>query len=399
MHDDRKPGQRDVWITGIGLVTSLGEGLDAHWTALADGATPVVDTESFKPYIVHPLVKLNYDQQIPKKGDQRQMEAWQRIGTYAAGLALDSAGIAKNPEILGRTDMVVAAGGGERDFQVDAAILNDLLASNDWGRSLNERLLSDLRPTLSLAQLSNLLAGNISIVHGVTGSSRTFMGEESAGVDAARVAYSRIAAGQSEIGLVGGAYNAEREDMLLLYALNDLCMTGDYRPVLGAETAPGIPSGSMGAFLVLESPEHATARGAKPIAKLSGVWSERARRTEAGTVAAKVGELIADAGKTPGTVVYSAATGAPGATEAEGEALKAAGLPVRVATNRIGHGFEAQFSAVIALAALSLSRGAAIAPLAASPLETAQDGALERVIVTSVGHWRGEGAALVEKAG
>ena len=31
--------------------------------------------------------------QIPKKGDQRQMEAWQRIGTYAAGLALDSAGI------------------------------------------------------------------------------------------------------------------------------------------------------------------------------------------------------------------------------------------------------------------------------------------------------------------
>ena len=38
--------------------------------------------------------------------------------------------------------------------------------------------MSDLRPTLFLAQLSNLLAGNISIVHGVTGSSRTFMGEE-----------------------------------------------------------------------------------------------------------------------------------------------------------------------------------------------------------------------------
>ena len=44
--------------------------------------------------------------------------------------------------------------------------------------------MSDLRPTLFLAQLSNLLAGNISIVHGVTGSSRTFMGEEAAGVDA-----------------------------------------------------------------------------------------------------------------------------------------------------------------------------------------------------------------------
>ena len=48
--------------------------------------------------------------------------------------------------------------------------------------------MNDLRPTLFLAQLSNLLAGNISIVHGVTGSSRTFMGEESAGVDAVRIA-------------------------------------------------------------------------------------------------------------------------------------------------------------------------------------------------------------------
>ena len=47
------------------------------------------------------------------------MEAWQRIGTYAAGLALDSAGVKGNKEILGRMDMIVAAGGGERDLAVD----------------------------------------------------------------------------------------------------------------------------------------------------------------------------------------------------------------------------------------------------------------------------------------
>ena len=40
--------------------------------------------------------------------------------------------------------------------------------------------MNDLRPTLFLAQLSNLLAGNIAIVHGVSGTSRTFMGEEAA---------------------------------------------------------------------------------------------------------------------------------------------------------------------------------------------------------------------------
>src|SRR5262245_66033941 len=145
------------------------------------------------------------------------MEAWQRIGTYAAGLALDSAGIKGNTEILARTDMIVAAGGGERDIAADTAILSGLPTADKPEAFLNERLMSDLRPTLFLAQLSNLLAGNISIVHGVTGSSRTFMGEEAAGVDAVRIALARITAGQSELALVGGSHNGEREDLLLLY--------------------------------------------------------------------------------------------------------------------------------------------------------------------------------------
>ena len=91
--------------------------------------------------------------------------------------------------------------------------------------------MSDLRPTLFLAQLSNLLAGNISIVHGVTGSSRTFMGEEAAGVDAVRIALARIAAGQSDIALVGGAHNGEREDLLLLYELGGICFKDEFAPV------------------------------------------------------------------------------------------------------------------------------------------------------------------------
>ena len=95
--------------------SSLGEGLDAHWDAL-NARRINVDEKRFAPYIVHPLAPVSFDAQIPKKGDQRQMEAWQRIGTYAAGLALDSAGVKGNQEILGRMDMIVAAGGGERDL-------------------------------------------------------------------------------------------------------------------------------------------------------------------------------------------------------------------------------------------------------------------------------------------
>ena len=132
-------------------------------------------------------------------------------------------------------DMIVAAGGGERDLDVDAAILSAACRSaQNPAAFLNERLMSDLRPTLFLAQLSNLLAGNISIVHGVTGSSRTFMGEESAGVDAVRIALSRIAAGQSDIALVGGAHNGERPDMLMLYEFGGLNLKDELRAGMGA---------------------------------------------------------------------------------------------------------------------------------------------------------------------
>ena len=140
-----KPEPAEVWITGIGLATSLGEGLDANWDAL-NARRINVDEKGFAPYVVHPWAKVSLDAQIPKKGDQRQMEAWQRIGTYAAGLALDSAGVKGNKEILGRMDMIIAAGGGERDLAVDAGILNAQAKGNAAPGFLNERLMSDLRP-------------------------------------------------------------------------------------------------------------------------------------------------------------------------------------------------------------------------------------------------------------
>src|SRR3954467_10206935 len=223
-------GAAEVWITGIGLATSLGEGLDANWDAL-NARRINVDEKSFAPYVVHPWAQVNLDTQIPKKGDQRQMEAWQRIGTYAAGLALDSAGVKGNKEILGRMDMIIAAGGGERDLAVDAGILNAQATGNSAPGFLNERLMSDLRPTLFLAQLSNLLAGNIAIVHGVCGTSRTFMGEEAASIDAARIALARIESGQSEIALVGAAHNGERSDLLVLYEFGDFNLKEKYAPV------------------------------------------------------------------------------------------------------------------------------------------------------------------------
>jgi 3-oxoacyl-[acyl-carrier-protein] synthase II len=387
---------REAWITGIGIVSCLGEGADAHWQGLAERRIKV-DAETFAPYLVHPLAPLDLDKQIPKKGDQRQMEPWQRIGTYAAGLALADAGVKGNAELLARMDMIVAAGGGERDVAVDGAILTNKPKAANPEAFLNERLMSDLRPTLFLAQLSNLLAGNISIVHGVTGSSRTFMGEEAAGVDAVRIALARITAGQSELALVGGSHNGEREDLLLLYDSGGHMLRGAFQPVW--ERAKGMVLGSLGAFLVLEARGHAEARNAKPLARLSGVLSERSSRT-AGAIPAALARMWQRLVPPPvpaGIAVISGATGAQPATGEERAWLKTLpDVPVRATSSILGHGFEPQFAMNIALAAIALGRKKLFPAVDSSGIEQEYEGPLERVAVTAVGHWRGEGMALIE---
>jgi len=387
---------REVWITGIGIVSCLGEGAEAHWQGLADGRIKL-DAERFAPYLVHPLAPLDLDKQIPKKGDQRQMESWQRIGTYAAGLALADARVKGNAELLTRMDMIVAAGGGERDVAVDAAILTSKPKSAHPEAFLNERLMSDLRPTLFLAQLSNLLAGNISIVHGITGSSRTFMGEEAAGVEAVRVAFARIAAGQSELALVGGSHNGEREDLLLLYDAGGHMLHAPFQPVW--ERKAGMVLGSLGAFLVLEGREHAEARNAKPLARLARVLSERSARPPGAVTAAltRMWQTLAPQGAPAGMAVISGATGAQPATDEERAWLKSLpDVPVRATASFLGHGLEPQFAINIALATLALGREKLFPPADSSGVEREYEGPLKGVAVTAVGHWRGEGMALVE---
>lgn len=385
---------REAWITGIGLASSLGEGLDAHWQAL-ERKQVNADATAFAPYVVHPMAKVSFDAQIPKKGDQRQMEAWQRIGTYAAGLALDSAGIKGNTAILSRTDMIVAAGGGERDLAVDSTVLNGFAQGNAAPGFLNERLMNDLRPTLFLAQLSNLLAGNISIVHGVTGSSRTFMGEEASGADAARIALARIAAGQSDIALVGAAQNGERKDLLMLYEFGDFNLKDSFAPVWARDN--GFALGSGGAFLVIESREHAQARGAKPFAKLSRVVADHARRKAAGDITATLDKLWSSLGAGDADAIITGATGTAPATAEERAFLdRHRDIPVRATGTAFGHLMEAQFPLGIALAALSIARGALFSPNDTAGVEIETAAAPSRIAVIGAGHWSGEGMALVE---
>ncbi len=395
----------EVWITGIGIVSSLGEGVGAHAEQLfAASPQPVTDTERFAPYPVHPCVPLEFSKQIPKRSDQNQMETWQRLGTYTAGLALEDAGLAKNRELLDHANLVVAAGIGERDAKVDQKVLETMGENADADVFAKQVLPSALKPTLFLAQLSNLLAGNISIIHNVTGSSRTFMGEEMAGLSAVENAVRRIQAGQGELFLAGGAFNAERADVMLPFELGRMLWGEPWQPVWARreDERGGMVLGSAGAFLVLEAREHAEARGAKGYAAIAGVVSDRSSREPGGgaDTMRRLFDELGDVAEGP-LPVMSGACGVKAVADEELAFLDTIAKTGRSPATRaygslFGHTVEAHFPLGVALAALALKNGGFPAAFddtgAEAPLEC---GPLREVLVTGMGHWRGEGLALV----
>ena len=390
--------QNDVVITGVGIVTCQGVGKEPHIALLnAEGAPQtVVELEKFKPYPVHPLPEIDWSQQIAKRGDQRQMENWQRIGVFAAGLALDDAGFKDDAEACGTMDMIVAAGGGERDINVDTLIVDEGLKRNDREALLNEKLTTELRPTLFLAQLSNLLAGNISIVHKVTGSSRTFMGEESAGISAVETAFYRIKSGESTHALVGGAYSAERLDMVLLFEAINVYSRDDWQPLWSRDQG-GVISGSVGAFLVLESRAHAEARGAHIYASISSIEGDRGKR-DVGKLEKRLGRLLETASdlSPESTAIFSGSTGIPDLAGREKAVLERhlPGAAVRGFGGVTGHGLEAHFTLGLTLAALAVDSKAKV-PVFDPAHEKPMAAATKAAIVTTVGHQRGEGVAVL----
>lgn len=398
---------REVWITGYGLLSPQGEAPDQWWPNLQDPALfrQAINSESFAPFHVFPIRAYDLSRQVPKPGDQRAMGPLMHYGAYAAGVALDAAGIKGNQALLLETHMVVAAGGGERDWTLDHQLIAELDKAPDKAAVLNRRLSDDLRPTLFLAQLPNLFAGNISLIHGVAGSSRTFMGEEPAGVDAVRIAFEKIGAGQGDLFLVGAASNASRPDIIYALHAGGLLMTAPAATNLWDRPEAGINFGSAGAFLVLELREHAEARGARPVARLSAVLNDRSDRRP-GAAAAKARrqlDRLLPGLKRERLAVLSGACGMRSITREEHgflDALAASGVKaaVRGTGAAFGHSFEASFPANLILAVSCLERRAIFPPLNPDePLETrVAAGPVDQVVVTAWGQMRGEGMALVE---
>jgi 3-oxoacyl-[acyl-carrier-protein] synthase II len=155
--------------------------------------------------------------------------------------------------------------------------------------------------------------------------------------------------------------------------------------------------GSVGAFLVLESRAHAEARGAHIYAAIDAIEGDRGSR-EAGRLETRLERLLEPAKERAGegTVVFCGTTGFQDLAARERAVLEAVvpGAALRAYGGLTGHALETQFPLGLALAALTLDGRAKVPPFDTGR-ERAMTAGATTAVVTTVGHVRGEGVALL----
>ena len=265
-----------IVVTGMGIVSPLGCGVEAVWHRLLKGqsglfAAPdsLVDGLSAKvigqvPDIeAEPVCGFEVERYVDRK-DVKKMDRFIQFAIAAAQEALQQSGwIADTEHKQARTATVIASGIG--GFP---AIANAV-------RTAEKRGVNKLSPFTIPSFLVNLAAGHVSIRHGFKGPIGAPVTACAAGIQAIGDAMRMIQSGEVDVAVCGGAEACL--DKVSLGAFNAAkTMSSAFNDSPSEASRPfdkdrdGFVMGEGAGVLVIETLEHALARGATPVAELVG---------------------------------------------------------------------------------------------------------------------------------
>lgn len=267
---------RRVVVTGMGLVSPLGTGVEAVWARLLAGrsgikALPdevVADLPARIGGAVPTLADdaeagFDPDRATPPK-EQKKMDRFIMFAMEAARQAVEQAGWqAQTAEAQERTATLIGSGVGGFGAIADAV------------RTTDSRGPRRLSPFTIPSFLVNLAAGHVSIQHGFKGPLGAPVTACAAGVQAIGDAARLIRSGEADIAVCGGAEAAIDRVSLAGFAAARALSSG-FNDTPERASRPfdrdrdGFVMGEGAGLLVIESLEHALARGAQPLAELVG---------------------------------------------------------------------------------------------------------------------------------
>ena len=266
---------RRVVITGLGLVTPLGCGVEASWSRLLQGKSGARRIEEFDVSDLTcqigcfvprgPLSEGKFDPNDwmePK--EQRKVDDFIIFAMGAADQALQDAGWkADTPEKQERTGVLIGSGIGGLDGIAETSIL------------LKEKGPRRVSPFFIPGRLINLASGYVSIKHGLKGPNHAVVTACSTGAHAIGDAARLIALDDADVMVAGGTESPLcRLSVAGFAACRALCTTFNDQPTKASrpydKDRDGFVMGEGAGIVVLETLEHAKARGARIYAEVIG---------------------------------------------------------------------------------------------------------------------------------
>jgi 3-oxoacyl-[acyl-carrier-protein] synthase II len=259
-----------VWITGLGLVTPIGTGLDAFWAGLRAGKSPVKRIDRFDPAAFRSQVAAQIDDFEPTDHmdakTARQTDRFSHFALAAGRLAIADAGMDMSAAKSPRADRF--------GVYVGSALGGIAYAETQHERYM-ERGIRAVAPNLALAVFGGAAPANLGIALGLHGPILSTANSCAAGAVAIGEAFRLIRSGGADAVLAGGvevplsplAFGAFDIIRALSAGHND-DPTGAERPFDSARD--GFVMGEGAALLVLEDAAVAERRGATPYAELRG---------------------------------------------------------------------------------------------------------------------------------
>jgi 3-oxoacyl-[acyl-carrier-protein] synthase II len=413
-------GRRRIWITGIGLVTAIGTGVDAFRAGLRAGHSPVTRIDRFDPSAFRSQVAAQVDDfdplaWMPPK-TARQLDRFSQFGMVAGRLALDDAALgpgapgAPGPERIG-------------------IYLGSALGGIAYAEEQHERYLAkgirQVAPNLALAVFGGAAPANLGIALDVRGPILSTANSCASGAVALGEALGDLREGRVDAAIAGGC---EIPLSPLAFGAFDIirALSAGHNDTPDSAARPfdvgrdGFVMGEGAALLILEEAEAASRRGATPYAELLGYGAtsdayHMVQPRADGREAARAASIaLDDAGTDPGEIDYvnAHASSTPIGDVAEARAIvtalgeRAATVPVSGTKALYGHPLGASGAIEAAICALTIADGWAppsvnlVEPdpdsgsLLPGLLHEGRRGTYRRVLSTSFG-FGGLNAALV----
>ena len=256
-----------VVITGLGALTPLGKSVDEYWQALENGVSGCetirqFDITKFKTQFACEVKNFDATEYLDRK-EARKMDRYCQFALIASDEAVKDAGITKENVNPDRVGVIFASGiGGLITFQEE--VVN--FASGDGTPRFN--------PFFIPKMILDIAAGQISMRHGFRGPNYAVVSACASSTNAIIDAFDNIRLNKADIIITGGSeavisaagvggFNA----MKALSERNDDPATAS-RPF--DKDRDGFVMGEGAGALVLESLEHALARGAKIYCEIAG---------------------------------------------------------------------------------------------------------------------------------